>query len=177
MLMLFVVSVSVTLMYETEASSRLCPGGQLMSDGRGLRVSDAVTGHVIDAAARVADVLLRWCPGVRILATSREPLRSPCETVWRVPSLGLPPPAGVGATLEDMMGFESARLFIDRAQAALPRLQHYPSELRRRPGDLPPGWNSARNRARRGRGCASLASGRSLLAFCYSDGIRIQQIR
>ena len=76
--------------------------------------------HVIDAAARVADVLLRCCPGVRILATSREPLRSPGETTWRVPSLNLPPPAGVGATLEDMMGFESARLFIDRAQAALP---------------------------------------------------------
>ena len=57
---------------------------------------------------------------VSILATSREPLRSPGETTWRVPSLSLPPPVGVSATLEDVLGFESVRLFVDRAQAALP---------------------------------------------------------
>jgi predicted ATPase/DNA-binding NarL/FixJ family response regulator len=76
--------------------------------------------HVIGAAARLADVLLRGCPGVTILATSREPLRSPGETTWRVPSLSLPPPVGVSATLDDVLGFESVRLFVDRAQAALP---------------------------------------------------------
>src|SRR6266568_4504696 len=43
--------------------------------------------HVIGTAARVVDVLLRSCPGVTILATSREPLGSPGETTWRVPSL------------------------------------------------------------------------------------------
>jgi hypothetical protein len=41
MLTLFVVSVSVTLVYSTEASSRLCPGGQEMSLGGGT-VSDAL---------------------------------------------------------------------------------------------------------------------------------------
>src|SRR5205823_4590459 len=70
--------------------------------------------------AQLADALLRRCPGVRILATSREPLRSPGETTWRVPSLSLPPPSGVGVTPEAMVEFESARLFIDRAQAAAP---------------------------------------------------------
>ncbi len=39
--------------------------------------------HVIGTAARLADVVLRGCPGVTILATSREPLRSPGETIWR----------------------------------------------------------------------------------------------
>ena len=43
MLTLFVVSVSTTLVYDTDASSRLCPGGQEMSLGGGLTVSDAVT--------------------------------------------------------------------------------------------------------------------------------------
>src|SRR5260370_15925458 len=76
--------------------------------------------HVIGTAARLVDVLLRSCPGVTILATSREPLRSPGETTWRVPSLSLPPPVGVSATLDDVLGFESVRLFVDRAQAALP---------------------------------------------------------
>ncbi len=76
--------------------------------------------HVIGTAARLADVVLRGCPGVTILATSREPLRSPGETIWRVPSLSLPPPVGVSATLEDVLGFESVKLFVDRAQAALP---------------------------------------------------------
>ena len=76
--------------------------------------------HVIGTAARLADVLLRGCPGVTILATSREPLRSPGEITWRVPSLSLPPPVGVSATLDDVLRFESVRLFVDRAQAARP---------------------------------------------------------
>jgi predicted ATPase len=42
---------------------------------------------VLDAAAEVADTLLRSCPGVSILATSREALRTDGEVVWRVPSL------------------------------------------------------------------------------------------
>jgi len=42
MLTLFVVSVSVTLVYVTYASSRRCPGGQEMSIGGGLTVSDAL---------------------------------------------------------------------------------------------------------------------------------------
>jgi len=43
MLTLLVVSVSTMLVYETCASSRLCPGGQEMSEGGGWAVSDAVT--------------------------------------------------------------------------------------------------------------------------------------
>ena len=43
--------------------------------------------HVLDASASLVDALLRTCPDVSVLATSREPLRVPGELVWRVPSL------------------------------------------------------------------------------------------
>lgn len=43
--------------------------------------------HVVGAVAEVALELLRTCPGVTVLATSREPLGVPGEVVWRVPSL------------------------------------------------------------------------------------------
>jgi predicted ATPase/DNA-binding CsgD family transcriptional regulator len=43
--------------------------------------------HVIDAAAGVAGALVAGCPGVTIVATSREPLRLAAETVWRIPPL------------------------------------------------------------------------------------------
>ena len=43
--------------------------------------------HLLDASAELADALLRSCPGVSVLATSREPLGVAGETVWRVPSM------------------------------------------------------------------------------------------
>ena len=56
--------------------------------------------HVIDACARLAEELLRAGPGVRVLATSREPLHCEGEVAWRVPSLA-----------------EASRLFVERAAA------------------------------------------------------------
>ncbi|WP_214412430.1 AfsR/SARP family transcriptional regulator [Sphaerisporangium fuscum] len=60
--------------------------------------------HVIDAAATLADRLTAACPGVRILATSREPLGVPGETLWPTAPLRLPPPwphPPTGAALSD----------------------------------------------------------------------------
>jgi len=48
--------------------------------------------HVLAACAPLVDAVLRRCPGVRVLATSREPLGVPGEAAWRVPSLALPDP-------------------------------------------------------------------------------------
>ena len=42
--------------------------------------------HVLEAAAGVADALMRGCPEVTVLATSRAPLGLTAETTWRVPS-------------------------------------------------------------------------------------------
>lgn len=74
--------------------------------------------HLVDACGRTADELLRSCPHVRILATSRQVLGIAGETVWVVPPLSLPDPA-----LPLSEGFdrsEAVRLFIDRACAVLP---------------------------------------------------------
>ncbi|MGH2372158.1 MAG: tetratricopeptide repeat protein [bacterium] len=75
--------------------------------------------HVVEACARMAEALLRACPRLQILATSREPLRIAGETNWRVPSLSLPDLMRLPA-LKDLAEYEAVRLFIDRAGAALP---------------------------------------------------------
>ena len=53
--------------------------------------------HLLDACARLAAALLRACPDVVVLATSREPLRVGGEVTWRTPSLALPRSAGPAA--------------------------------------------------------------------------------
>ncbi|GAA3142794.1 hypothetical protein GCM10010486_05840 [Nonomuraea roseoviolacea subsp. carminata] len=70
--------------------------------------------HVIEAAARLAAALLGRCPRLRVLATSREPLRIDGETLHPVLPLELPEP---GATAERAA---AVRLFRDRAAAVRP---------------------------------------------------------
>jgi len=77
--------------------------------------------HLVDATANLAESLLRQCPGLRILATSRETLRTEGETVWRVPSLSVPhPKPGVRPQPEQLTQYAAVRLFIDRASKASP---------------------------------------------------------
>jgi predicted ATPase/class 3 adenylate cyclase len=71
--------------------------------------------HLLDACARLADAILRRCPNVRVLATSREGLGIEGELTYRVPSLSLPDP-GRGTTPEALSQFEAVRLFTERAQ-------------------------------------------------------------
>jgi predicted ATPase/DNA-binding SARP family transcriptional activator len=71
--------------------------------------------HVIEAAARTAEILLRISPHVRLLATSREPLRAPGEHVYRVLSLELPPEAT--HEQEAALASPAVTLFATRAQA------------------------------------------------------------
>jgi len=68
--------------------------------------------HVIDACAKLADALLRSCPNVVLLATSREPLGIAGEYVHRVPSLDTP---AEDDTTESIGNCEAVRLFTDRA--------------------------------------------------------------
>ena len=48
--------------------------------------------HLVGGCASLADSLLRSCPGLRVLATSREPLGVDGETLFTVPPLSLPDP-------------------------------------------------------------------------------------
>jgi predicted ATPase/DNA-binding SARP family transcriptional activator len=74
--------------------------------------------HVVDVAARhVADLLTR-CPGVAVLATSREALDVPGEAVWKVPPLSMP---SAGATsVAELAGSDAVALFCERAREARP---------------------------------------------------------
>jgi predicted ATPase/DNA-binding SARP family transcriptional activator len=96
--------------------------------------------HLIEACARLAAALLRSCPELRILATSREPLAVMGERAYRVPSLSVPgvqagsthcvgTPSGVGEdsperlnarTPERLNQYEAIRLFCERATAVVP---------------------------------------------------------
>lgn len=78
--------------------------------------------HLIEAVAHLVDALLRACPHLKVLTTSREMLGVLGEMVMRAPSLTvpdpqaqLPPPA--------LMAFEAVRLFVERAMAVRPDFQ------------------------------------------------------
>jgi len=69
--------------------------------------------HVIGEAAGVVDQLVRGCPRMIILATSREPLAIEGEHLYRVPSLFVPP---AGADLDRLLACDAVRLFADRGR-------------------------------------------------------------
>ena len=75
--------------------------------------------HLVGACAELAQALLRACPHLQILATSREPLRIGGETTWRVPSLSLPDLLRL-PLVESLAEYEAVRLFTDRAEVVLP---------------------------------------------------------
>jgi predicted ATPase/DNA-binding SARP family transcriptional activator len=74
--------------------------------------------HVREASSEVAAVILA-CPGLKVLATSREPLGLRAERLHPVPPLSLPEP---GDTLERLRERESVRFFTARARMARPDL-------------------------------------------------------
>lgn len=73
--------------------------------------------HLLDSAARVVEQVLRSCPGVRILATSRAALNVYGEKVLRVRSLPVPDP-NQRASVQALMEVPSVRLFVDRASSS-----------------------------------------------------------
>src|SRR5258705_13395217 len=74
---------------------------------------------LVDAAARMAEALLRANPAARVIATSREPLRAEGECLYRVPSLAVPTEGSQDA--EDLLQYSAVRLFVARARAAEPQ--------------------------------------------------------
>ena len=78
--------------------------------------------HIADAAAEIVEEILRSAPLVKIVATSREPLRADGEVVHRLDGLTYPSTtSGISAT--EACGFSAVELFVERAQAAHPRFE------------------------------------------------------
>jgi predicted ATPase/DNA-binding winged helix-turn-helix (wHTH) protein len=72
--------------------------------------------HVIDAAAAIAEALLRANPATHVIATSREPLRADGERVFRVPALDVP--AEDTDNVQDVLQHSAIKLFMARACSA-----------------------------------------------------------
>jgi predicted ATPase/DNA-binding winged helix-turn-helix (wHTH) protein len=83
--------------------------------------------HVVDAVAALADAIVRICPHVSILATSRENLRIAGEYVWRVPPLDVPPESSEDSgTVHE---YSAVQLFIARMRALDPAFSAEPESL------------------------------------------------
>ena len=74
--------------------------------------------HVVEAVAALAETIVKGAPLVRILATSREPLKSEGEAVVRLPPLGVPS-ASAELTAAEALTFPAIQLFVERAAACL----------------------------------------------------------
>lgn len=92
--------------------------------------------HLSDACATLAHSLLTTCPGLRILATSRQALGVTGEIVWRVPSLTVPPdlstqPPAIQAKMDDaaLLEYPSVQLFLERVHQTLPEFRLAPTAL------------------------------------------------
>jgi predicted ATPase/DNA-binding CsgD family transcriptional regulator len=72
--------------------------------------------HVVEATAALTEALLRRCPGLTVLATSRESLELPGERIYRIGELTLPSGTGRG----ELLASDAVRLFVERARAAAP---------------------------------------------------------
>jgi predicted ATPase len=71
--------------------------------------------HLIGGCAKTAEAIMRRCPKVHLLATSREPLGIGGESIYRVPSLSLPGPGEAGPPAPGSS--DAVALFADRARA------------------------------------------------------------
>lgn len=78
--------------------------------------------HLILACSSVVDRLLKGCPGLKVLATSRNALEVSGETIWAMSPLSFPDVAVTAAMdLNEISQNEAVRLFLDRAQNISPK--------------------------------------------------------
>ena len=73
--------------------------------------------HLVNACAELTSFLLRSCPALRVLATSRQPLGIDGEVIWRVPSMSVPESTRIPPR-EDLARYEGVRLFVERAASS-----------------------------------------------------------
>src|SRR5262249_11822318 len=89
-----------------------------MRDRKMLLVLDSCE-HLLPTCVRTAEELLRACPRLTILATSRELLRSPFEQVWPVPPVTVPDSRARLYTV-DLQRYSAVQLLVARIKATLP---------------------------------------------------------
>jgi predicted ATPase/DNA-binding winged helix-turn-helix (wHTH) protein len=111
-------TVSSVLGIEIEATQDFAKRAAAALSGKRLVIVLDNCEHVVEATAQVAETLLHAVAGVRILATSREPLGAEGEFSYRVPPLDIPP-VGV-CRAEDALRYGSVQLFVKRAEATDP---------------------------------------------------------
>jgi predicted ATPase/transcriptional regulator with XRE-family HTH domain len=106
---------------ETTGNSQLNGLIDYLKDKKALLVLDNCE-HLLEASGSLASDLLKRCPRLKILATSREGLNIGGEVEWSVPPLSMPDQATLkqGLNLADLTTYESTRLFLNRAEAARP---------------------------------------------------------
>jgi predicted ATPase/DNA-binding CsgD family transcriptional regulator len=85
--------------------------------------------HLLDATAHLVDSLLDSCPHLSILATSREAIGVEGEVRWLVPPLSVPGD-GLASSSEELEGYESVRLFVERARGRDPSFSLRPDNAR-----------------------------------------------
>ncbi|HIV71694.1 MAG TPA: helix-turn-helix transcriptional regulator [Candidatus Aquabacterium excrementipullorum] len=73
--------------------------------------------HVVEPLAAVLEALLQACPGLRVLATSREPVRAAGEWVHLLPALEFPR-GGEPLGMQQALSFPAVQLFVERATAS-----------------------------------------------------------
>ena len=78
--------------------------------------------HIIESCAKLTENLLLKCPKLKVIATSREALNCIGEQTYRIPPLTLPDPNHEN-TPEQLIQYESVRLFIERALAVNPKFR------------------------------------------------------
>lgn len=83
--------------------------------------------HLIEACALLAERLLDGCPHLRLLATSREPLRLPSAVVWPVAPLVVPDLHRLAADPGAVAHSPAVQLFVERARAVRPSFNLTPS--------------------------------------------------
>jgi len=120
--------------------------------------------HLIEPAAGLVQAILERCPGVRILATSREALAVPGEVQLPVGPLPVPPRE---TPSERVPEFPAARLFLDRGSRGAPRPDGTRLGARRSGGDMP-----AVGRHSAGPGAGSRQAGRTAASRVGGPGSR-----
>ena len=88
-----------------------------LSTRRGLLIVDGCE-HLLRAVAGAAEAILRTCPNVAMLATSREPLRAEGENLHRLKPLKMAP-AMAGIRANQLDEYPASELFVERARAVL----------------------------------------------------------